>query len=45
MNVNNKIRFMQRVSTTGDGLGIVATASDSEVPATPSVILTVFSGD
>jgi len=41
----DKVRFMQRVSDTGDGLGIKTTAADAEVPATPSIILTVFSGD
>jgi len=45
MTVGDKIRFMQRVESTTDGLGIKFTAADSEVPATPSVILTVYSGD
>lgn len=45
MNSGDKIRFMQRISQTAESIGIVATAADAEVPATPSVILTVFSGD
>ncbi len=45
MNVGDKVRFLQRISQTAESIGIVATAADAEVPATPSVILTAFSGD
>ena len=41
---NDTIRFMQRISDTGNGLGIVYTTSDGVVPITPSVILTVLKG-
>lgn len=48
MNVGDKVRFMQRVSDPGALLGIEFTAAEvgpPAIPATPSAILQVFSGD
>ena len=48
MNVGDIVRFQMRVSATGDGLGTVFTAAETgppTIPATPSQILTIFSGD
>lgn len=44
MSIGHKIRFMQKISDTGEGLGIVATAASAPVPAIPSVILSVICG-
>lgn len=43
--ISDKVRFMQKISSTVEGMGLVSTAAGGGVPATPSVILTVFSGD
>jgi len=48
MNPNDIVRFQMRVETTGDGLGTVFFAAEvgpPTIPATPSQILTIFSGD
>lgn len=48
MNVDDIVRFQMRVQTIVDGLGTVAFAAETgppTIPATPSQILTIFSGD
>lgn len=40
-NAGDKVRIVQKISSTGNGLGIVAVAASSPVPAIPSVILTI----
>lgn len=45
LNSGDKIRLMQRTSSTGVGMGLKATAAEvgpPTIPATPSIIVTIF---